>query len=227
MGKLILVRHGHTSLNSPGADERLRAWLDIPLDDKGKQEAVETSEILKGYPIEVIYCSDLRRARQTAEILRRRVQAPVMATKELRPWNLGAFGGQRIKDIIPFLNLLNQHPDLAAPSGESFYQFYGRYSHRLKQLLALADTTTGHVLAVTHVRNLLAATTIIEDGDSAKVPVRGGPSTGTVSVVEKIEGRWKIRRHDGREIVQPQDAHEPDTTTFPVKQTAEPAALVS
>jgi len=80
---------------------------------------------------------------------------------------------------------------------------------------------------VTHVRNLLAATTIIEDGDSAKVPVRGGPSTGTVSVVEKIEGRWKIRRHDGREIVQLQDAHEPDTTTSPVKETAEPAALVS
>ena len=72
MGKLILVSRGHTSLNSPGADERLRAWLDIPLDDKGKQEAVETSETLKGRPIEVIYCSDLRRARQTAEILRRR-----------------------------------------------------------------------------------------------------------------------------------------------------------
>lgn len=227
MGKLILVRHGHTSLNSPGADERLRAWLDIPLDDKGKQEAIETSEILKDYPIEVIYCSDLRRARQTAEILRRKVKAAVMATTELRPWNLGAFGGQRIKDILPFLNLLNRHPELAAPGGESFYQFYGRYSHRLKQLLALADTTTGHVLAVTHVRNVLAATTIIEGGDSSKVPVRGGPSTGTISVVEKFEGRWKIRRHDGREIVQLQDATGPEATTFPLSQAAQSVSLMS
>lgn len=101
------------------------------------------------------------------------------------------------------MNLLNQHPDLPAPSGESFYQFYGRYSHRLTELLALADASDGYVLAVTHVRNLLAATVIIEGGDGAKVPVKGGPSTGAVSIVEKIEGKWRIRRDDGREIVQP------------------------
>jgi len=58
------------------------------------------------------------------------------------------------------------------------------------------------VLAVTHVRNLLAAATIIEGGDKNKVPVKGGPSTGTISVVEKIEGRWRISREDGGEIVQ-------------------------
>jgi broad specificity phosphatase PhoE len=125
-----------------------------------------------------------------------------MATSELRPWNLGAFGGQRVKDILPFLNLLNQRPDLPAPSGESFYQFYGRYSHRLTELLSLADSSNGYVLAVTHVRNLLAATTIIEGGDKNKVPVKGGPSTGTISMVEKIDGKWTISREDGREVVQ-------------------------
>lgn len=41
MGELILVRHGHTPLNVPGRDERLRGWLDIPLDDQGLQEAAE------------------------------------------------------------------------------------------------------------------------------------------------------------------------------------------
>jgi broad specificity phosphatase PhoE len=202
MGKLILVRHGHTPLNSPGEDERLRSWLDVPLDQKGLEEAAKTADMLDRYPVEVIYCSDLRRARQTAEVLRRRVKAPVMATSELRPWNLGAFGGQRVKDILPFLNLLNQRPDLPAPSGESFYQFYGRYSHRLTELLSLADSSNGYVLAVTHVRNLLAATTIIEGGDKNKVPVKGGPSTGTISMVEKIDGKWTISREDGREVVQ-------------------------
>ena len=207
MGKLILVRHGHTPLNSPGADERLRAWLDVPLDEQGLREAAETAKRLTNYPIKVIYCSDLRRARQTAEVLRRRVKATVTATKELRPWNLGAFGGQRVRDILPFLNLLNHRPDLPAPSGESFYQFYGRYSHRLRQLLDLAEVSEGYVLAVTHVRNLLAATTIIEGGDIDKVPVRGGPSTGTVSIVEKIGGSWRIRRDDGNNIVQEPPAH--------------------
>jgi broad specificity phosphatase PhoE len=202
MGKLILVRHGHTPLNRPGDDERLRSWLDVPLDEKGIEEAAKTADMLTKYDIDVIYCSDLRRARQTAEVLRRRVKAPVMATSELRPWNLGAFGGQRVKDILPFLSLLNQRGDLPAPSGESFYQFYGRYSHRLTELLSLADASDGYVLAVTHVRNLLAATIIIEGGDKNKVPVKGGPSTGTISIVEKIDGRWRILREDGREVVQ-------------------------
>jgi broad specificity phosphatase PhoE len=202
MGKLILVRHGHTPLNRPGDDERLRSWLDVPLDQTGIEEATRTAAALARYPIQVIYCSDLRRARQTAEVLRRRIKAPVVATSELRPWNLGAFGGQRVKDILPFLGLLNQRGDLAAPSGESFFQFYGRYSHRLRHLLDLADSTDGYVLAVTHVRNLLAATVIIGDGDKNRVPVKGGPSTGTISIVEKIDGKWGIRREDGRDVVQ-------------------------
>ena len=105
MGKLILVRHGHTCLNVPGRDERLRGWLDIPLDDQGLQEAADTAERLADHPVEAIYSSDLRRARQTAEVLRRRTGAPRVATsKDLRPWNLGVFCGQRVYDILPFLN---------------------------------------------------------------------------------------------------------------------------
>jgi broad specificity phosphatase PhoE len=202
MGKLILVRHGHTSLNKPGEDERLRAWLDVPLDEMGMQEAVRTAEKLTGYPIEAIYCSDLKRARQTAQILKRKVKARITATEELRPWNLGIFGGEKIKDILPFLNLLNERTDLPAPSGESFDQFYDRYAGRLRQLLEIAKNANGCVLAVTHVRNLLAATVISEGGDRSAVPVCGGPSTGTISIVERIDSNWKIHREDGGEVVQ-------------------------
>jgi broad specificity phosphatase PhoE len=194
MGKLILVRHGHTALNVPGKDERLRGWLDLPLDQQGLQEAFETADRLSDYPVEAIYSSDLRRARQTAETLRRRTQAPkIHPTSDLRPWNLGVFAGQRVHDILPFLNLLNRHPDLAAPSGESYYQFYGRYSRRLTALMSLALASSGCIVAVTHVRNVLAAQTIIEQGDPARVPVKGGPRTGTLIVVEKLNGTWRMR----------------------------------
>ena len=209
MGKLILVRHGHTCLNAPGKDERLRAWLDIPLDKQGLQEAAQTAELLAEHTVDVIYSSDLRRARHTAEVLRRRVQATrVIATKDLRPWDLGVFAGQRVFDILPFLNLLNRHPDLAAPSGESFYQFYGRYSSRLQELMSLASESPNCVVAVTHVRNLLAAKTVIEHGDASQVPVRGGPPTGTVILVEKIDGVWRMRSGNQTSVVFP--APEPD-----------------
>jgi phosphohistidine phosphatase SixA len=149
MGKLILVCHGHTCLNVPGRNERLGGWLDLPLDDQGLKEAAETAERLADYPVEATYSSDLRRARQTA-----------------------------VTDILPFLNLLNQQPDLAAPSGESFYQFYG-----LTDLMNLASESQGCIVAVTHVRNVLASQTMIEHGD--RVPVCGVPPTGTLIVVEK------------------------------------------
>ncbi len=194
MGKLILVRHGHTCLNLPGRDERLRGWLDLPLDQQGMDEAAQTAERLANYQVDAIFSSDLRRARQTAEVLRRRVRAPrISSTADLRPWNLGVFCGQRVRDILPFLNLLNQHPEIAAPSGESFYQFYGRYSRRLYSLLDLALQTPGCIVAVTHVRNVLASHCVIEHGNPERVPVRGGPPTGTLVLVENQNGIWKMR----------------------------------
>jgi probable phosphoglycerate mutase len=194
MGKLLIIRHGHTSLNLPGRDERLRGWLDIPLDQEGLEEAATTAELVRrDYCVDAIYCSDLRRARLTAEVLRRTAKAPVTYTSDLRPWNLGVFCGQRVREILPYLNLLNQHPDLAAPSGESYYQFYGRYAHRLNELLVRAEQSTNCVVAVTHVRNLLAVPTVILGGNKDKVPVKGGPQTGALIVVEKINGSWNLR----------------------------------
>ena len=193
MGKLILVRHGHTPLNGQGKDERLRAWLDIPLDQQGLQEADETAQKLAQYPVTTIFSSDLKRARQTAGKIQEATGAEVSTTDELRPWNLGIFGGQLLREIIPFLNLLNEHPEMPAPNGESFHQFYDRYSGRLHAMLKAADESDGCVVAVTHVRNLLAAKAILVNGDRNHVPVQGGPSTGTVTLVEKVNGAWRMR----------------------------------
>jgi broad specificity phosphatase PhoE len=200
VGKLILVRHGHTPLNSHGKEERLRGWLDIPLDQQGLQEAVDTAQQLAAYPVTAIYSSDLKRARQTAESIHQSTKASIITTDELRPWNLGVFGGQLLREIIPFLNLLNANPEMPAPNGESFHQFYDRYSSRLKAILDLAEKSSGYVVAVTHVRNLLAAKTILTDGDRNRVPVQGGPSTGTLTIVEKIDGAWRMHTDETNSV---------------------------
>ena len=208
MGKLILVRHGHTPLNSHGADERLRAWLDVPLDSDGVREAVELAQRLARFAISAIYSSDLRRARQTAETIQASTNAALFTTAELRPWNLGIFGGQLLREIIPFLNLLQENPNLSAPNGESFRQFYERYSRRFSELLRIAEDAPGDIIAVTHVRNLLAAGTILAHGDADHVPVQGGPCTGSLTTIEKIDGRWRMRSvkaHPMPEI--PTDSH--------------------
>ncbi|HMK21035.1 MAG TPA: histidine phosphatase family protein [Terriglobales bacterium] len=226
MGKLILVRHGRTTLNRPGEREILRSWLNVPLNETGFREAEETAEKLREYPIEAVYSSDLRRARQMTRILCRGLKVRVTVTRDLRPWNLGIFGGERVRDVLPFLNLLTENPTLPAPGGESFNQFYERYNRRLMELLQITEAVQGYVLAVTHVRNLLAATSIIEGRDKNQVPIKGGPKTGMIAIVERDGGRWTIRREDGSPVAEapppPQQRRAPVvmTKTMPHLQIA-------
>jgi broad specificity phosphatase PhoE len=193
MGKLVLIRHGHTSLNIPGQQERLRGWLDVPLSNQGLDEAVQTASIVAGIGINTIYSSDLTRAIQTSEIIGRATNAPIIPTPDLRPWHLGVFAGQLIHQLIPFLQLLSQQPDAVAPGGESWNQFYARYSAKLLALMELAHKSKANIAAVAHVRNFLTAPTIVLGGDRSKVPVKGGPRTGSIYIIEKIDGIWQIK----------------------------------
>jgi probable phosphoglycerate mutase len=193
LGKLILIRHGRTSLNLAGEHERLRGWLDVPLDDQGLSEAEETAARVVRHGIAAIYSSDLARAIQTSDTISRVTGAPVIAAGDLRPWNLGSFAGQLIREIVPFLDFLKDRPDLPAPGGESWNQFYDRYSKRLLALMTLAADSCQVIAAVTHVRNFLAAPTVIHGGNRHNVEVRGGPKTGSVYVIECTNGQWSVR----------------------------------
>ena len=203
MGKLILVRHGKTVLNSLDSAERLRGWMDIPLDEQGLREAEETAQRLGPYPVDHIYSSDLHRARQTADAVAKTTLAPILHTSDLRPWNVGTLAGRRVKDILPILRQLELDPSQPAPEGESFLQFCDRYSRKLEELLDIANRSKACIVAVTHVRNLLAAPTLLHGGDKAHIPVYGGPKTGALVWVEKNGKRWNLRVDEAPELVQP------------------------
>jgi broad specificity phosphatase PhoE len=194
MGRLILVRHGKTLLNSLDDSERLRGWMDIPLDEQGLREAQETAQHVGQHSVQHIYCSDLYRAKQTADALIRATQAPIVYTSDLRPWNLGSLTGQRVADILPTLLQLEVDLEMPAPGGgESFLSFYERYSRKLMEMLEIAERSSSCIVAVTHHRNLLAAPTILENGDKTKIPVRGGARTGDLLWVERKDDRWTSR----------------------------------
>jgi probable phosphoglycerate mutase len=201
MGKLILVRHGKTKLNSLDSAERLRGWMDVPLDEQGLREAEETAQRLAQYPVGHIYSSDLYRARQTADAVVKATLAPIVHTSGLRPWNVGTLAGQRVKDILPILKQLEVDPSLPAPGGESFLQFCDRYLRKLEELLDLADRSEVCIVAVTHVRNLLAAPTLLHGGNKAHIPVTGGPKTGSLVWVEKNGEGWNLRVDEAPETV--------------------------
>ena len=65
MPQLILLRHGESQWN---LENRFTGWVDVPLSPKGEQEARRAGELLKDYPIDVLYTSVLQRAMNTAKI---------------------------------------------------------------------------------------------------------------------------------------------------------------
>ena len=63
---LYIMRHGKTDWN---LKYKLQGKTDIPLNDMGRQMAEEAHERYKDVHFDVCYCSPLRRARETAEIV--------------------------------------------------------------------------------------------------------------------------------------------------------------
>jgi probable phosphoglycerate mutase len=89
--RVWLVRHGETDWNRAG---RFQGHTDIELNDAGRAQARAVVERLRGLGISRVTASDLRRARETAEILAAELPAALTAPEpELRERSYGAFEG--------------------------------------------------------------------------------------------------------------------------------------
>ena len=128
MTRLVLIRHGETDWNREG---RYQGHTDVPLNARGRAQAEELAESLRGHKLDAIYTSDLQRARQTAEILAAATGAPMIVDRRLREIDLGKWEGQLFTDIR------ESHADLLArrrvdpmdtpsPGGEGIRQVMAR-----------------------------------------------------------------------------------------------------
>lgn len=63
--QVYLIRHGESETN---LSKKYTGWLDVPLTDKGKEDAKKAGSFLKNISFNKVFASDLLRAVQTAEI---------------------------------------------------------------------------------------------------------------------------------------------------------------
>lgn len=63
MSKLIMMRHGQSQWN---LFNLFTGWVDIPLSQKGIEEALAGGEQIKDFPIDIIFMSSLIRSQMTA-----------------------------------------------------------------------------------------------------------------------------------------------------------------
>lgn len=165
----FLGRHGETRLNS---EDKLRGWLDIPLNADGVKEANAMGEAMSKTNIDRLYCSDLDRADHTATIVGKHHNLKPISRQWFRPLHYGDLEGKSIKDIQPQLDQLNEiwktNPDHEAPGGESWNEFQDRNLQGLHAILKAAEDGE-QIMLVAHLRNCLLL---------HGVAVSGGPLAG-------------------------------------------------
>jgi probable phosphoglycerate mutase len=94
--KIILVRHGETEWNRIG---RFQGRTDNPLNENGKTQARALARSLRGEPLTAIYSSPLRRAVETAEIVRAfHPGISLIKTPDLIEMDLGVYEGMHVTE---------------------------------------------------------------------------------------------------------------------------------
>ncbi len=104
--QIFLLRHGETRWNREG---RCQGSSDIELNELGRRQAGEVAEHLSRRRIDAVYSSDLRRARQTAEIVGGPHDVAVRIEPDLRELDHGEMEGLTFVEVRErFAELIEQ-----------------------------------------------------------------------------------------------------------------------
>ena len=169
--KLIVVRHGQTEWN---LKSRVLGRTDIPLNEKGKEQAVELAENLLPLRIDHIYVSPLKRSAETGKIIADACGADLTVREELLEHDFGAFEGVSRSDE----NYQSAKRNFAVryPGGKSYFDVAARVYPFLKELKELHPDDT--VLIVTHAGTCRVICSFFEDLNNESLATYTIPNCG-------------------------------------------------
>ena len=191
MSYLVLVRHGESIWNEKGM---WTGFKDVPLTEKGKQEAREAGKLIKEVKFEVGFSSPLTRATQTMDEIKKELiknDFPVFQDIALNERDYGEYTGKNkweIKKLVgdkEFFKIRRSwdHPIL---KGESLKDVYNRVLPYYKDEILPELQKGKNVLICAHGNSLRALVKFLEnisDDDISKLEM----ATGEVYVYQVDE----------------------------------------
>jgi len=167
MANLILVRHGESEWNKLGVWTGL---TNIPLSEKGVEEAKLAGEKLKNFPIDLCYISSLKRARQTLIEIKKIIARdfPGFENKALDERDYGIYTGQNKWEIqkeigVEQFKKIRRGWNTGIPKGETLEDVYNRVIPYYKTQI-VPDLKAGkNVLIVAHGNSLRALVKYLEN----------------------------------------------------------------
>lgn len=97
MQQIYFVRHGQTEWN---AMQRFQGQRNSELNDLGRWQAEVSARLLERLGIQALFSSPLDRARQTAEIINRRLCLPLVHDDRIKEWDCGEWSGRLREEVI-------------------------------------------------------------------------------------------------------------------------------
>ncbi|MCD7736270.1 MAG: histidine phosphatase family protein [Lachnospiraceae bacterium] len=141
--KLYVARHGQTQWN---LENRVSGRTDIPLTELGLKQAGMLAEEASGLELDLIIASPLLRAQQTAAVVAKRCEIPMITDERLIEHDFGCFEGCLRTD--PEFRAIRKNLAFRYPGGESSFDVAARVYSLLDEIrITCADK---NVLLVCH-----------------------------------------------------------------------------
>jgi alpha-ribazole phosphatase len=189
--KIYLFRHG--AIESHGK-KRLVGSTDVPLNETGRKQALSWCTALEHVGYRRMYCSDLVRARQSAEILATTANRTAIVSRWLREIDLGVWDGLTIDEVktrFPGewekrgLNIA----EYRTPGGESFTDLSQRV---LPEFDAITDNSDDTIVVVGHagVNRVILCHVL---GMPINHLFRLRQDYGALTIIEGYRPLWQVR----------------------------------
>ena len=153
--QLLVFRHGETDWN---LNKKFQGHTNIPLNQKGRDQAQALRQKLSSMVLDACLCSDLDRAIETAKIALAEHSVPYLYSPALRETHLGDVEGQSQIQIIEkygedllvqWRSIKAEHQSMGFPNGETKVQHLKRLKEYMETAL-IANPQFKRVAVSTH-----------------------------------------------------------------------------
>ncbi|MDP1769444.1 MAG: 2,3-bisphosphoglycerate-dependent phosphoglycerate mutase [Nitrospirota bacterium] len=167
MARLVLLRHGESQWN---LENRFTGWVDVPLTQRGIQEAKNAGDKLRGFTFDRAFTSVLTRANETLRLALEAIgqsNLPVVKDKALNERMYGELQGLNKAETAKKygeaqVKIWRRSYDIPPPGGESLKNTAERvlpyYEQTIKPYLLKGET----ILIAAHGNSLRALTMELE-----------------------------------------------------------------
>lgn len=175
--RVYLIRHGETEWNTT---MKFQGMTDIPLSERGRQQAVSLGKRLAGLKPDAFYASDLVRAYETATIISGQQGMPIETVPGLRELNFGAWEGLTITEIkrlypVTIKQWWENPFSIRIPGGETYSELIERSVNAIKEIVT--RHSNGQVVVVSHggaIRSIVGSVLGIDLGKYWRLGLHNG-----------------------------------------------------